>query len=47
MGDLEVNKNVLIVESKNDKYFFDAYIKHLNFDNEILDDLKGFLKLFI
>jgi hypothetical protein len=30
-----VGRNILIVESKNDKYFFQAVIKHLNYDIEV------------
>jgi hypothetical protein len=30
-----VGRNILIVESKNDKYFFQSVIKHLNYDIEV------------
>jgi uncharacterized protein YqgV (UPF0045/DUF77 family) len=30
-----VGRNILIVESKNDKYFFQSVIKHLNYDLEV------------
>lgn len=30
-----MSRNILIVESKNDKYFFDAIIRYLNYDIEI------------
>jgi hypothetical protein len=34
-----VGRNILIVESKNDKYFFQSVIKHLNYDIEIEDPI--------
>jgi uncharacterized protein YqgV (UPF0045/DUF77 family) len=34
-----VGRNILIVESKNDKYFFQSVIKHLNYDIEVEDPI--------
>jgi uncharacterized protein YqgV (UPF0045/DUF77 family) len=34
-----VGRNILIVESKNDKYFFQSVIKHLNYNIEIEDPI--------
>jgi hypothetical protein len=34
-----VGRKILIVESKNDKYFFQSVIKHLNYDIEIEDPI--------
>ncbi len=34
-----MGRNILIVESKNDKYFFQSVIKHLNYDIEIEDPI--------
>jgi len=41
MEDLEVSKNILIVESENDKYFIEALLKHLRFLSK-LKKLKWF-----
>lgn len=34
-----MGRNILIVESKNDKYFFQSVIKHLNYNIEIEDPI--------
>jgi hypothetical protein len=34
-----VGRSILVVESKNDKYFFQSVIKHLNYNIEIEDPI--------
>jgi hypothetical protein len=34
-----VGRNILIVESNNDKYFFQSVIRHLNYDIEVEDPI--------
>lgn len=38
MGECVVSKNLLVVESDNDKYFIEAFIKYLNLDENIIVD---------
>lgn len=38
MGECAVSKNLLVVESDNDKYFIEAFIKYLNLDENITVD---------